>query len=294
MNAPAARPHSPAARRAGRAACCPHPRCTASARRGRGGARARAARAVPRGWSSTSATRPRPMAPRAGRRGHRRSAEAVWWLRRRAGSACRSPCGPVPRPCCSACPRASSRAACCISTNPGAAPARSCSNAWPKPPAMRGARRAARCRAAPSPSRRGRRPRAGKARPASGRAAGRAADRGARPAGAPLREVAEAVGLGERRLQQLFHAQVGLSPRAPGAGSRACTTACARYVPRRCRPGPRSRSTAASMTSRTWSTSSARCVASRPPSSWAARLRVLPRRRREGGATFGASFLSAS
>ncbi|MGQ2995972.1 MAG: helix-turn-helix transcriptional regulator, partial [Variovorax sp.] len=28
------------------------------------------------------------------------------------------------------------------------------------------------------------------------------------------REVAEAVGLGERRLQQLFHAQVGLSPRA--------------------------------------------------------------------------------
>jgi len=30
----------------------------------------------------------------------------------------------------------------------------------------------------------------------------------------PLREVAEAVGLGERRLQQLFHAQVGLSPRA--------------------------------------------------------------------------------
>lgn len=30
----------------------------------------------------------------------------------------------------------------------------------------------------------------------------------------PLREVAEAVGIGERRLQQLFHAQVGLSPRA--------------------------------------------------------------------------------
>jgi methylphosphotriester-DNA--protein-cysteine methyltransferase len=32
----------------------------------------------------------------------------------------------------------------------------------------------------------------------------------------PLREVAEAVGVGERRLQQLFHAQVGLSPRALG------------------------------------------------------------------------------
>lgn len=30
----------------------------------------------------------------------------------------------------------------------------------------------------------------------------------------PLREVAQAVGVGERRLQQLFHAQVGLSPRA--------------------------------------------------------------------------------
>ncbi|MDR6535990.1 helix-turn-helix domain-containing protein [Variovorax soli] len=30
----------------------------------------------------------------------------------------------------------------------------------------------------------------------------------------PLREVAAAVGVGERRLQQLFHAQVGLSPRA--------------------------------------------------------------------------------
>ncbi|WP_076998670.1 AraC family transcriptional regulator [Variovorax sp. KK3] len=32
----------------------------------------------------------------------------------------------------------------------------------------------------------------------------------------PLREVAEAVGVGERRLQQLFNAQVGLSPRALG------------------------------------------------------------------------------
>jgi len=32
----------------------------------------------------------------------------------------------------------------------------------------------------------------------------------------PLREVAAAVGVGERRLQQLFHAQVGLSPRAWG------------------------------------------------------------------------------
>ena len=32
----------------------------------------------------------------------------------------------------------------------------------------------------------------------------------------PLREVAEAVGIGERRLQQLFHAHVGLSPRALG------------------------------------------------------------------------------
>lgn len=30
----------------------------------------------------------------------------------------------------------------------------------------------------------------------------------------PLREVAAAVGVGERRLQQIFHAQVGLSPRA--------------------------------------------------------------------------------
>ncbi|VTU15291.1 helix-turn-helix transcriptional regulator [Variovorax sp. RA8] len=30
----------------------------------------------------------------------------------------------------------------------------------------------------------------------------------------PLREVAEAIGVGERRLQQLFHAHVGLSPRA--------------------------------------------------------------------------------
>jgi len=32
----------------------------------------------------------------------------------------------------------------------------------------------------------------------------------------PLREVAETVGVGERRLQQLFHAHVGLSPRAWG------------------------------------------------------------------------------
>jgi methylphosphotriester-DNA--protein-cysteine methyltransferase len=30
----------------------------------------------------------------------------------------------------------------------------------------------------------------------------------------PLREVADALGIGERRLQQLFHAEVGLSPRS--------------------------------------------------------------------------------
>ncbi|MFZ5542704.1 MAG: helix-turn-helix domain-containing protein [Pseudomonadota bacterium] len=43
----------------------------------------------------------------------------------------------------------------------------------------------------------------------------------------PLREVAQAIGVGERRLQQLFHAHVGLSPRAYGRLARlhACLRA---------------------------------------------------------------------
>ncbi|OUM02029.1 AraC family transcriptional regulator [Variovorax sp. JS1663] len=47
----------------------------------------------------------------------------------------------------------------------------------------------------------------------------------------PLREVAEAVGVGERRLQQLFHAQVGLSPRALGRLARlhGCLRALRRH-----------------------------------------------------------------
>ena len=46
----------------------------------------------------------------------------------------------------------------------------------------------------------------------------------------PLREVAAAVGVGERRLQQLFHAHVGLSPRAWGRLARlhACLRALRR------------------------------------------------------------------
>lgn len=50
----------------------------------------------------------------------------------------------------------------------------------------------------------------------------------------PLREVAAAVGVGERRLQQLFHAHVGLSPRAWGRLARLHD--CLRAL--RARPAP--------------------------------------------------------
>jgi AraC-like DNA-binding protein len=53
----------------------------------------------------------------------------------------------------------------------------------------------------------------GTAHPAAMHAAGLIAASGGQQ---PLREVAAAVGVGERRLQQLFHAHVGLSPRAWG------------------------------------------------------------------------------
>lgn len=43
----------------------------------------------------------------------------------------------------------------------------------------------------------------------------------------PLREVAAAVGVGERRLQQLFHAHVGLSPRAAAAAGAGLGGPCA-------------------------------------------------------------------
>lgn len=51
----------------------------------------------------------------------------------------------------------------------------------------------------------------------------------------PLREVADAVGVGERRLQQIFHTQVGLSPRAWGRLARI--HGCLRALRRR--PVPR-------------------------------------------------------
>jgi AraC-like DNA-binding protein len=51
----------------------------------------------------------------------------------------------------------------------------------------------------------------------------------------PLREVADAIGVGERRLQQIFHAQVGLSPRAWSRLARL--HACLRAL--RQRPAPR-------------------------------------------------------
>jgi len=46
----------------------------------------------------------------------------------------------------------------------------------------------------------------------------------------PVRDVADAIGVGERRLQQIFHAQVGLSPRAWGRLARlhACLRALRR------------------------------------------------------------------
>src|SRR5690606_30535227 len=50
-----------------------------------------------------------------------------------------------------------------------------------------------------------------------------------------LRAVADAVGVGERRLQQLFHAHVGLSPRAFRRLSRM--HACLRALRVRPRPG---------------------------------------------------------
>jgi AraC-like DNA-binding protein len=64
------------------------------------------------------------------------------------------------------------------------------------------------------------------------RAAGLIADSGGRLA---LRAVAAAVGVGERRLQQLFHAHVGLSPRAWGRLARlhACLRALRQPTPSR-------------------------------------------------------------
>ncbi|MGK6310129.1 helix-turn-helix domain-containing protein [Variovorax sp. DT-64] len=50
----------------------------------------------------------------------------------------------------------------------------------------------------------------------------------------PLREVAETVGVGERRLQQLFHAHVGLSPRAWGRLARL--HGCLRALRRQANP----------------------------------------------------------
>lgn len=50
----------------------------------------------------------------------------------------------------------------------------------------------------------------------------------------PLHEVAQAVGVGERRLQQLFHAQVGLSPRAWGRLARL--HGCLRALRRQANP----------------------------------------------------------
>lgn len=47
----------------------------------------------------------------------------------------------------------------------------------------------------------------------------------------PLREVAAAVGVGERRLQQIFHARIGLTPRAWGRLARL--HACLRALRRR-------------------------------------------------------------
>jgi AraC-like DNA-binding protein len=50
----------------------------------------------------------------------------------------------------------------------------------------------------------------------------------------PLREVAETVGVGQRRLQQLFHAHVGLSPRAWGRLARL--HGCLRALRRQANP----------------------------------------------------------
>jgi len=72
----------------------------------------------------------------------------------------------------------------------------------------------------------------GTVHPAAMHAAGLIAASGGRQ---PLREVAAAVGVGERRLQQLFHAHVGLSPRAWGRLARL--HGCLRALRRQPAPG---------------------------------------------------------
>ncbi|MES2611934.1 MAG: DUF6597 domain-containing transcriptional factor [Pseudomonadota bacterium] len=95
-------------------------------------------------------------------------------------------------------------------------------------------------------------------------------------------EVATAVGMGERRLQQIFRAEVGMSPKAWSrlARLRACLRALRASSP--AAPvfswaGLGWPPMAVSTTKRTWPTSSARFAGCRPPSSCSAVFRFLPR-----------------
>ena len=78
--------------------------------------------------------------------------------------------------------------------------------------------------------------------------------------GRSVRELAQTLGLGERRLQQIFRSQVGLSPRAWGRLARV--HGCLRLLRRRVPPRWAELAVdAATTTSRIWSTSSAACAA---------------------------------